>query len=99
MDPCAKCFSTMSTPYRSTSLKDITSESKFTDRTSVYRLKSAYQLKSFSFNIHEAKGYKNVTKITLYVNSVQDVDIAEMKNNWQVWQKVCDLPVDISQQR
>ena len=38
-------------------------------------------------------------KVTLYVNSVQDVDIAEMKNNWQMWQKVCDLSVDVSQQK
>ena len=30
------------------------------------------------------------------MNSVQDVDIAEMKNNWGIWQKVCDLQVDIT---
>ena len=31
------------------------------------------------------------------MNSVQDVDLAEMKNNWAIWQKVCDLPIDLSQ--
>ena len=53
-------------------------------------------MKSFSYKVHEAKGYKTVTKITLYVNSIQDVDIAEMKNNWAIWQKVCDVPIDLT---
>ena len=97
LDPCSKCFQTMSPPYRSATLKDLQSDQKFTDSTSIYRLKGAYQLKSFSFNVHEAKGYKTVTKVTLYVNSVQDVDLAEMKNNWSLWQKVCDLNVDVTQ--
>ena len=96
-DPCSKCFQTMSPPYRTASLKDLQSDQKFTDSASIYRLKNAYQLKSFSFNVHEAKGYKTITKITLYVNSVQDVDLAEMKNNWSLWQKVCDLNIDVTQ--
>ena len=53
-------------------------------------------MKSISYNVHEAKGYKAVNKVTLYVNSLQDVDIAEMKNNMSLWQKVCDMPVDVS---
>ena len=75
----------METPYRSTHVKDIQTESKFTDSTSIYKLKGSYQLKSFGFNVHEAKGYKALTKLTLYVNNKQDVDIAEMRNNWSLW--------------
>ena len=89
----------MSPPYRAASLKDLQSDQKFTDSTSIYRLKNAYQLKSFNFNVHEAKGFKTVNKITLYVNSVQDVDLAEMKNNWSLWQKVCDLQVNVTQKQ
>eukprot|EP00354_Favella_ehrenbergii_P004526 CAMPEP_0170456168 /NCGR_PEP_ID=MMETSP0123-20130129/3891_1 /TAXON_ID=182087 /ORGANISM="Favella ehrenbergii, Strain Fehren 1" /LENGTH=175 /DNA_ID=CAMNT_0010719553 /DNA_START=1755 /DNA_END=2279 /DNA_ORIENTATION=+ len=87
----------MSRPYRQASLKDMQSESKFTDSTSIYRLKSACELKSFSFHVQEAKGYKTVNKLTLYVSSVQDVDIAEMKTNRELWQKVSDLNVDVTQ--
>lgn len=47
--------------------------------------------------MHEAKGYKSLTKLTLYVNNKQDMDIAEMRNNWALWQKVVDLPIDVSQ--
>jgi len=39
------------TPFRQASLKDIQSESKFTDNTSIYRLKNAYELKSFEFHV------------------------------------------------
>ena len=49
--------------------------------------------------MHEAKGYKTVNEVTLYVNSVQDVDLAEMKNNWSLWQKVCDLAVDVTKKQ
>lgn len=39
-----------------------------------------------------------MTKVTLYVNSIQeDVDLAEMKTNWKLWQKVCDVNVDLAQ--
>ena len=46
--------------------------------------------------MHEAKGYKSLTKLTLYVNNKQDMDIAEMRNNWTLWQKVVDLPIDVT---
>lgn len=72
----------MEKSYRHANLKDIQSESKFTDKTSIFRLKNAFELKSFNYNVHEAKGYKTIRKISLYVNSIQDVDLAEMKNNW-----------------
>ena len=31
----------------------------------------------------------------MYVNSVQDVDLAEMKSNWSLWQKVVELQVEV----
>ena len=69
---------------------------KFTDSTSIYKLKTPCEIKSLNFSVQEAKGYKTVRMITLYVNSIQDVDLAEMKTNWALWQKVCDLNVDVS---
>lgn len=97
LDPCSKCFQTMQTPYKTSSIKDIQNEAKFTDNTSIFKLAGAHQLKSFSYSVHEAKGFKQLTKLTLYVNSKQDLDIAEMRNNWALWQKVVDLPIDLSQ--
>ena len=41
---------------------------------------------------------KAVKQITLYVNNIQEMDLTEMKNNWQVWQKVQSIDIDISTQ-
>ena len=30
----------------------------------------------------------------MYVNNVQDMDIAEMKGNWNIWQKVMELQIE-----
>ena len=46
----------------------------------------------------ESKGLKAVKQITLYVNNIQEMDLTEMKNNWQVWQKVQSIDIDISTQ-
>jgi hypothetical protein len=43
------------------------------------------QIESFAFNIKEAKGYKAVSSIVMYINNVSDVDLSEMKNNWALW--------------
>ena len=85
MDPCIKCFQTMSHSFRHARLDEIESEHKFTDCTSLYKLKNAYQFKNFTLSLKEAKGYKTINSVTMYVNSVQDVDLAEMKNNWGIW--------------
>jgi hypothetical protein len=48
--------------------------------------------------LKESKGLKAVKQITLYVNNIQEMDLTEMKNNWQVWQKVQSIDIDISTQ-
>ena len=35
--------------------------------------------------LKETKGYKAIKSITMYVNNIQDMDIAEMKGNWAIW--------------
>lgn len=32
----------------------------------------------------------------LYVNNKQGLDLAEMKNNWGIWQKVHEMKVDVT---
>ena len=60
----------------------------------MYKLKTAYQFKSFTLNLKETKGYKAIKSVTMYVNNVQDMDIAEMKGNWAIWQKVIELQIE-----
>lgn len=98
MEPCSKCWDTKTTPFKTMRLNQVETEAKFTDCSSLYRLSTSQQIKSFSINLKESKGLKAVKQITFYVNNIQEMDLTEMKNNQQIWQKVQSIDIDISTQ-
>ena len=66
-------------------MQEVMAEKKFTESTMLYRLKTSYSIKHFSAVLLEAKGFKAVKGISLYVNNASGIDLAEMRNNWAIW--------------
>ena len=58
------------------------------------KLNSTYRIDGFSFCLKEAAGFKAIKGVNFYVNTIQGMDLAEMKNNWAIWKKVQHIKVD-----
>jgi hypothetical protein len=84
-EACQKCYAQKSLPFTQIRLADVKTEQKFTDANIIYRLNTAYQIKSLTFNQDNFRGNKVVKEIHVYINNKQSIDLADMKNNWAHW--------------
>jgi hypothetical protein len=87
-DPCAKCFEAAQEPWSTLRLADVKVESKFTDSCLLFKLQKTLTVRSITVAMSEFKGAKCVKSLNFYVNNKQNMDLAEMRNNWALWRRV-----------
>lgn len=73
------------------------SEIKFTDSTMLYKFNKTYTISNINFNLNDFRGAKCVKTINIYINNKQNMDLAEMRNNWAIWKRVKQVEVEIGQ--
>jgi len=47
--------------------------------------------------MNEFKGSKAVKSLNIYINNKQNLDLAEMRNNWAIWRRVKQVELDLCQ--
>lgn len=96
-DPCSKCFEAAQEPWNSLRLNDVKTEMKFTDSCLLYKLSKTLTVRNISVNMNEFKGAKCIKSLNFYVNNKQNMDLAEMRNNWGIWRRVKQAEVEVCQ--
>lgn len=70
-------------------------EMKFTDSCLLYKLSKTLTIRSINVNMNEFKGAKCIKSLNFYVNNKQNMDLAEMRNNWAIWRRVKQVDVEV----
>lgn len=56
-------------------------------------------VKTISVNMNEFKGSKCVKSLNFYINNKQNMDLAEMRNNWGIWRRVKHSELEMCQRQ
>lgn len=65
----------------------------------IYRFNTTYQIKQLTFTQDNFRGNKVIRELQIFVNNKQGVDLADMKKNWSLWQKVKSQELEVGQRQ
>jgi hypothetical protein len=92
-EPCMKCYQGNTEDFMLQNVNDIKNEMKSNEQSQVYKLISPMAIKEVILNMHELKGTKRVSEVSIYVNTNQKADLSAIKRDKSVWTYIMTMKV------
>jgi len=75
-------------------MTEVKSDMKSNEQSQVYKLSTPMQIREVTLNIHDARGSKKVSEVSIYINNSQTAELSAIKRDKSAWTFIKTMKVN-----